>query len=172
MKRACRLAIVLSTLLYAPAFATAAPGDGISGVCEGTSVESNDIADASDVGIAVFGAAMTADDPCTSPTQPFGIGIAVGYHGVKQPAAHLRPDAPRSTIATSHAYHGHSAGEPVRPGYMPDGTPIYLLKQASAGHVPIYLHGNTAISVHVLTRSAVSPPGYQLHGLVGYVPGE
>jgi hypothetical protein len=185
MKRACRLAIVLTTLLY-PDFATAAPGqlvarhaenlvtnyagapesdptDGISVACEDTSVESNDIVDASDVGIAVFGAQPAVQRSVVIP------GDAGGYL-----AGRLRPSPPRSTMATSHTHHVHSTGEPVRPGYMPDGTPVYLLGyvrvSAAAGHVPIYLHGNAATGAHVLTRSPVSPPGYQLHGLVGYVP--
>ena len=93
------------------------PTDGISVACEDASVESNDVVDASDVGIVIFGAgaagqrsvvtdnriiaaglsayaalafvpqgasdsfagaAMTANELWTSPTQHFDIGIAVG----------------------------------------------------------------------------------------------
>ena len=120
MKRACRLTIPLSTLLCASAFAMTAPGD----------TEALGVAPSAtewQIAIAGFDAgpcsqATIEDGPGTHEGDPTdGISVACEDISIEQ-----RPVD--TTIVTPRPDDGRSTDDPIRPGYMPDGAPIYRLR--------------------------------------------
>ena len=126
MKNACRLTILLWTLLLIPTFAMAAPGR--SGVAPSDAewqiaIASSEAGSCSQVGHEDDRVTLESDPADDIPVAcedflPFG----------------GEPVVQSSSIVTSHTLHSHPTRNPVRPGYLPDRTPVYHLPAQGRHH--------------------------------------
>ena len=122
MKKACRLAILMSMLLCVLAFVMATPG-----YAEALGVAPSDAEPR--IAIARSGAGSCSqvgheDDQVTLESDPAD-DIPVACEDLAPFVG--EPVVQSSSIVTSHTLPSHPTRDPVRPGYLPDGTPVYRL---------------------------------------------